>query len=156
MTKNADRRGARVQVYLDNPKLLAALKRSARRERVSLSRAAAKAIQYGLLPPEAAGEIDREELARALGAHARRTTRDFAIVQELVVELARALFLRLPDTPRDDDPLIQAAAQVRIERMLNAAAGKIVAGGSLNSFRTEPLCSSLEGGVEPASLEAAP
>jgi len=62
--------------------------------------------------------------------HMRSTARDMQIVQELLVELARAFFLRLPDGIVDEDPTVQAAVDRRIERMLDATAARIVAGRS--------------------------
>ncbi|MET3528166.1 hypothetical protein [Phenylobacterium koreense] len=90
-----------------------------------------------------------------LGDHERRTTRDFSILQELIVELARALFLRLPDAPADNDPLMQVAAQARIERLLSVAAGKIIAGGSQASFRPD-RASSPSSVLPPVNSPAAP
>lgn len=137
MTKKAEGRLARVQVYFDNPKLLAALRRSARGDKVSLSRAAERAIQRGLMSGEAGDIGGGAAFERALGDHARRTSRDMGILQEILVEFARAVFIRLPDSPADHDPLTQAAAQARIERLLKAASGKIIAGGSLASAKVD-------------------
>ena len=60
----------------------------------------------------------------------RSTARDMQIVQELLVEVARAFFLRLPDAVIDNDPTVQAAVERRIERLLDATAARIVSGGS--------------------------
>jgi hypothetical protein len=56
------------------------------------------------------------------------------IVQELLMEFARAFFARLPDTPADDDPLLRAAIEARIERLLDATAARIAAGGRPAAF----------------------
>ena len=58
----------------------------------------------------------------------RSTRQDMQIVQELVVEVARALFVRLPDGVGDQDPTVQAAVDRRIERMLDDTAARIVSG----------------------------
>lgn len=58
----------------------------------------------------------------------RSTARDMQIVQELLIEVARAFFLRLPDAVVDQDPTVQAAVDRRIERLLDATAARIVAG----------------------------
>lgn len=50
------------------------------------------------------------------------------IVQELLIEVARAFFVRLPDAIVDEDPTVQAAVDRRIERLLDATAARIVAG----------------------------
>jgi hypothetical protein len=140
MTGKADRRGARVQVYFHNPKILAALRRSARGEKVSLSRAAERAISAGLsltmLEIRPIGRLSSERLEithdepRAISAKIG--------VQQLLVEFARAFFLRLPDAPRDEDPVIQAVAQARIEGLLSAAVGRIVAGSQAHLQADEP------------------
>ncbi len=58
----------------------------------------------------------------------RSTARDMQIVQELLIEVARAFFVRLPDAIVDEDPTVQAAVDRRIERLLDATAARIVAG----------------------------
>lgn len=129
MAKAGHRRAVRVQVYFENFEMEAALRREARAGRVSLSRAAERAIERGLQRrPQADPEDRLLRLDRALRGHMRSTARDMTIVQELIVELARALFLRLPDSPADADALLQAVAAARVERMLDAAAARIAAG----------------------------
>lgn len=127
----AEPRTARVQVYLTDPRVVAALNRQARQARIPLSQAAGLAIARGLernLPVDPDDRLLKLELA--FRDHMRATARDMAIVQELVVEIARAFFLRLPDTFADSDPTIQAAVERRIEVLLDATAARIVAGGS--------------------------
>jgi hypothetical protein len=130
MTRRDDQPTARVQVYFENPKVETALRREARAARIPLSRAAERAIERGLAKRPSADPEDRLlNLERGFRDHMRNTARDMSIVQELLVELARTILLRLPDSPADHDPLHQAAAQARIEQMLDAAAGRIAAGG---------------------------
>jgi hypothetical protein len=132
MTKRDDQPTPRVQVYFENPKVEVALRREARAGKLTLSRAAERAIARGLQKRPAADPEDRLlNLDRALRDHMRATARDMSIVQELLVELARAFFARLPDTAADQDPLLRAAVEARIERMLDAAAARIVAGGTV-------------------------
>lgn len=124
-------RTARVQVYLTDPKLVSALNREARQGRLPLSQAAGRAIARGLQRSNQPDADDRLLfLDRALRDHMRSTARDVQIIQELLVELARAFFLRLPDAVIDNDPTVQAAVERRIERLLDATAERIVAGGS--------------------------
>lgn len=119
----------RVQVYLTDQKLFAALNREARAARVPLSQAAGQAISRGLLRNPRADPEDRmQNLERSLRDHMRATARDMQIVQELLIEVARAFFLRLPDVIADQDPTVQAAIDIRIERLLDATAARIVAG----------------------------
>ena len=63
------------------------------------------------------------------------------IVQELLIEVAKAFFLRLPDAVVDEDPTVQAAVERRIERLLDATAARIVSGrrdGGRAEIRGEP------------------
>ena len=129
----------RVQVYFENPKTELALRREARANRVTLSRAAEQAIARGLQRRPAADPEDRLlALDRALRDHMRATARDMTIVQEVLVEFARAFFARLPDTAADQDPLLRAAVEARIERLLDAAAARIAAGSHRAADAPEP------------------
>lgn len=131
MTRKDEAPTVRVQVYFENPKIEKALRREASAARIPLSRAAERAIARGLIKRPNADPEDRLlNLDRALRDHMRSTARDMTIVQELVVELARALFLRLPDSPADEDRLLQAVADARIGRMLDATAARIAAGAT--------------------------
>lgn len=119
----------RVQVYLKDPKVAAGLNREARAGKIPLSQAAGRAIARGLARSPGADPDDRLlNLDRSLRDHMRSTARDMQIVQELLIEVARAFFLRLPDAVIDEDPTVQAAVDRRIERLLDATAARIVAG----------------------------
>lgn len=120
---------SRVQVYLVDPKVAKALDREARVGRIPLSQAAGRAIARGLQKSAQADPEDRLlYLERSLRDHMHSTARDMQIVQELLIEVARAFFLRLPDAIVDQDPTVQAAVDRRIERLLDATAARIVAG----------------------------
>ena len=119
----------RVQVYLNDPNVIGALNREAQVSRLALSQAAGRALARGLRMSLLADPDDRLlRLERSLRDHMRATARDMAIVQELLVEFARAFFLRLPDAVIDEDPTVQAAVERRIERLLDATAARIVSG----------------------------
>ena len=119
----------RVQVYLTDPKIAAGLNREARSGKIPLSQAAGRAIARGLLrSPQADPEDRLLQLERSLRDHMRSTARDMQIVQELLIEVARAFFLRLPDAVIDEDPTVQAAVDRLIERLLYTTAARIVAG----------------------------
>lgn len=121
----------RVQVYLTDPKVAVALNREARTGRIPLSQAAGRAISRGLqISPQADPEDRLLRLERSLRDHMRAAARDMQIVQELLIEVARAFFLRLPDGIVDEDPTVQAAVEARIERLLDATAARIVAGAA--------------------------
>ena len=101
---------ARVQVYLSSPQLAASLSREAKAAGVSVSQAAARAIARGLNRSLTADPEDRLlKLERSLRDHMQATARDMIILQEVLVEIARALFLRMPDSWCDEDPAVQAA-----------------------------------------------
>jgi hypothetical protein len=91
----------RVQVYLSDPKVATALNREAKAGRMPLSQAAGRAISRGLSKsPHDPG--DRlTVLEQSLRSHMRATARDLQIVQELVIEVARAMFVRLPEVQGD-------------------------------------------------------
>lgn len=134
MARADDKPTPRVQVYFENPKTELALRREARANRVTLSRAAEQAIARGLQRRPTVDPEDRVlALDRALRDHMRAAARDMVIVQELLIEFARAFFARLPDTTADQDPLLRAAVEARIERLLDAAAARIAAGGTARS-----------------------
>ena len=145
----------RVQVYLTDAKVTSALSREARQAGLPLSQAAGRAIARGLAYSLRADPEDRLlRLDRALRDHMRSTARDMQIVQELVVELARAFFLRLPDAVIDNDPTVLAAVEARIERLLDATAARIVAGGSRTRSDNEADDASPGGGQAPAAAGA--
>lgn len=136
-------RAHRVQVYLTDAKVAAALAREARAGRIPVSQAAGRAIARGLQGAPRADPDDRLlKLERGLRDHMRAMARDMQIVQELVVELARTLFLRLPEVAGDDDPLLQASVEARIERLLDVAAAAVVAG------RPQPVAAGERRGFE--------
>ena len=119
----------RVQVYLSDPKVVTGLNREARAGRMALSQAAGRAIARGLQSHAGREAEDRlETLEQALRDHMRSTARDMQIVQELLVEMARAFFQRLPDAEPDETPSVQASVDRRIDRMLDDTAARIIAG----------------------------
>lgn len=131
MARADDKPTPRVQVYFENPKTELSLRREARAAKLTLSRAAEQAIARGLLKrPQADPEDRLLNLERALRDHMRAMARDVTILMELQIEFARAFFARLPDSPADDDPVLKAAVEARIQRLLDAAAAVIVAGGT--------------------------
>lgn len=119
----------RVQVYLTDPKVVAALRREARNANIPISQAAGRSLAKGLARSLPADPEDRLlQLDRALRNHMRSTARDVQIIQELVIELARAFFQRLPDAVTDQDPVALAAVDRRIESLLDATAARLIAG----------------------------
>lgn len=119
----------RIQVYLTDPRVIAALTRDAAAARIPLSQAAGRALARGLSRSLPADPEDRVlQLDRALRDHMRSTARDVQIIQELLIEVARAFFLRLPDAITDQDPVTRAAVDRRIEALLDDTAARLIAG----------------------------
>jgi len=120
----------RIQVYLTDPRVVAALKREARSSEIPISQAAGRALAKGLARGLSADPDDRLlRLDRALRGHMRSTARDVQIIQELVIEVARAFFMRLPDAVTDQDPVARAAVDRRIETLLDDTAARLISGG---------------------------
>jgi len=129
MARRTPAQTCRVQVYLTDPKVIAGLAREARTGKVSVSQAAGHALARGLQASLRADPEDRLlALEHSLKGHMRATGRDMQIIQELLIEVARAFFLRLPDAVVDETPTVQAAVDRRIERMLDDTAARIVSG----------------------------
>ncbi|MDQ1193903.1 hypothetical protein QE419_002669 [Brevundimonas vesicularis] len=119
----------RIQIYLADARVIAALQREARSSGLSVSQAAGRALARGLARSLSADPDDRLLLLdRALRDHMRSTARDVQIIQELLIEVARAFFLRLPDAVTDQDPVTRAAVDRRIERLLDDTAARLVSG----------------------------
>lgn len=120
----------RVQVYLTDPRVVAALQREARSANIPISQAAGRSLAKGLARSLPADPDDRLlQLDRALRDHMRSTVRDVQIIQELVIEVARAFFMRLPDAVTDQDPVARAAVDRRIEQLLDDTAARLISGG---------------------------
>lgn len=134
-----DAAATRVQVYLTDPRVVAALKREARQANIPLSQAAGRSLAKGLARSLSADPDDRLlHLDRALRDHMRSTARDVQIIQELVIELARAFFLRLPDAVTDKDPVTLAAVERRIEALLDATAARLISGARASPEPVDP------------------
>jgi type IV secretion system protein VirD4 len=119
----------RVQVYLTDPKVIAALNREAKATRQPLSQAAGRAIARGLKRSLPADPEDRLlALDRHIRDHARAVARDLQILQELHVEGFREMLPAFPEVAADRDPLARATVERRIERVLDRVAASIVRG----------------------------
>jgi len=135
----------RVQVYLTDPRVIAALNREAKATKQPLSQAAGRAIARGLKKSLPADPDDRLlQLDRHIRDHVRSASRDMQVMQEVQVETLRELFQRLPEVASDRDPVVQAAADRRVERVLDRVAERMVRGRPAN-----------ERDEAPASLQAA-
>lgn len=136
----------RIQVYLRDPRVVAALQREARGADLPISQAAGRALARGLARSLPADPDDRLlQLDRALRDHMRSTARDVQIIQELVIEVARAFFMRLPDAVTDQDPVALAAVDRRIERLLDDTAARLVSGARPQPTDAAAASEGLEG-----------
>lgn len=127
--RGCERAATRIQVYLTDPRVVAALQREARSANIPISQAAGRSLAKGLARSLPADPDDRLlQLDRALRDHMRSTARDVQIIQELVIEVARAFFMRLPDAVTDQDPVARAAVDRRIEQLLDDTAARLIAG----------------------------
>ena len=89
---------SRLQVYLGNDNLGAALEREAKINRISLSQAAALMIARGLKSRISADPNDRLlVLERRLSDHMRLSARDFVIIEEMLFVSLRIMMSRFPE-----------------------------------------------------------
>ncbi|MBU6408476.1 MAG: hypothetical protein KGS44_15320 [Alphaproteobacteria bacterium] len=106
----------RMTITLPKGPVLAAIKREAAKEGLSVSQAAFRALARGARRAELDVEDRLNRLEASLAAHRKATGRDFALTQELVAALAQLICERLP--VRDLSPMLKAAAARDVEAML--------------------------------------
>jgi hypothetical protein len=107
---------ARMTITLPKGPVLAAIKREAAKEGLSVSQAAFRALARGTRRADLDVEDRLNRLEASLGAHRKATARDFALTQELVAALAQLVCERLP--VRDLPPMLKTAATRDVEAML--------------------------------------
>ena len=107
---------ARMTITLPKGPVLAAIKREAAKEGLSVSQEAFRALARGARRAELDVEDRLNRLEASLAAHRKATGRDFALTQELVAALAQLICERLP--VRDLSPMLKAAAARDVEAML--------------------------------------
>jgi hypothetical protein len=103
-------------ITLPRGPVLAAIKREAAKEGLSVSQAAFRALARGVRRADLDVEDRLNRLEASLAAHRKATARDFALTQELVAALAQLVCERLP--VRDLPPMLKAAATRDVEAML--------------------------------------
>jgi len=106
----------RMTITLPKGPVLAAIKREAAKEGLSVSQAAFRALARGARRAELDVEDRLNRLEASLAAHRKATGRDFALTQELVAALAQLICERLP--VRDLSPMLKASAARDVEAML--------------------------------------
>ena len=126
----ADKQTAvRLQVYVTSRRTVAALEKEAKAGRISLSQAAGRMIERGLRRTVTTDPADQLlAITRTLQDHRRATAQDLMLLQEMAATLLREMFLRMPATEEDADPLRRAAGEARLEAVLDDAAERIVRG----------------------------
>ncbi|MFZ4071635.1 MAG: hypothetical protein ACOYJ6_16200 [Caulobacterales bacterium] len=107
---------ARMTITLPKGPVLAAIKREAAKEGLSVSQASFRALARGARRADLDVEDRLNRLEASLAAHRKATARDFALTQELVAALAQLICERLP--VRDLPPMLKAAATRDVEAML--------------------------------------
>jgi hypothetical protein len=117
---------ARLTINLPNGPVLAAIKREAAKEDLSLSQAGYKALARGARRADLDVEDRLGRLEKSLADHRRATARDFGLTQELIVAVARVLCERLPEREMAD--IARQAAERDVAAML-ARVVKTMAGG---------------------------
>ncbi|MBU6407176.1 MAG: hypothetical protein KGS44_08610 [Alphaproteobacteria bacterium] len=103
-------------ITLPKGPVLAAIKREAAKEGLSVSQAAFRALARGAWRADLDVEDRLNRLEASLAAHRKATARDFALTQELVAALAQLVCERLP--VHDLPPMLKAAAARDVEVML--------------------------------------
>ena len=103
-------------ITLPKGPVLAAIKREAAKDGLSVSQAAFRALARGARRADLDVEDRLNRLEASLAAHRKATARDFALTQELVAALAQIVCERLP--VRDLPPMLKAAAARDVEAML--------------------------------------
>jgi hypothetical protein len=96
--------------------VLAAIKREAAKDDLSLSQAGYKALARGARRADLDVEDRLGRLEKSLADHRRATARDFGLTQELIVAVARVLCERLPEREMAD--IAREAAERDVAAML--------------------------------------
>jgi hypothetical protein len=126
---------SRLQVYLGDEAIGAALDREAKVNRISLSQAAVMMIQRGLKNRISADPADRLlVLERRLSDHMRLTARDLVIIEEMLFVSLRMMLSRFPEAEEEKSGPYQASVEASLqvmmgevaERVRRTSAGKIV------------------------------
>jgi hypothetical protein len=107
---------ARTTITLPKGPVLAAIKREAAKEGLSVTQAAFRALARGARRADLDVEDRLNRLEASLAAHRKATARDFALTQELVAALAQLVCERLP--VRDLPAMLKAAATRDVEALL--------------------------------------
>ena len=150
---------SRLQVYLGDENMGAALEREARVNRISLSQAAALMIAKGLKSRISADPHDRLlALERRLSDHMRLSSRDFIIIEEMLFVTLKILVSRFPEADEERSAPYRASVENSLQVLMGEVAERVRRSSpgkqapSQNEARTapEPANDPADEGLPPA------
>jgi hypothetical protein len=117
---------SRLQVYLADESIGAALEREAKVNRVSLSQAAALMIAKGLKSRISADPHDRLlVLERRLSEHMRLSARDFVIIEEMLFVTMKMLVSRFPEAEEERSAPYRASVENSLQALMGEVAERV-------------------------------
>jgi hypothetical protein len=117
---------SRLQVYLADETLGAALEREAKVNRISLSQAAALMIAKGLKSRISADPHDRlMVLERRLSEHMRLSARDFVIIEEMLFVTMKMLVSRFPEADEERSAPYRASVENSLQVLMGEVAERV-------------------------------
>ena len=117
---------SRLQVYLGDDNLGAALEREAKINRISLSQAAALMIARGLKSRISADPNDRLlVLERRLSDHMRLSARDFVIIEEMLFVSLRMMMSRFPECEEERSAPYRASVETSLQALMGEVAERV-------------------------------
>jgi hypothetical protein len=117
---------SRLQVYLGDEAIGAALDREAKVNRISLSQAAVMMIQRGLKNKISADPNDRLlVLERRLSDHMRLTARDLVIIEEMLFVSLRTMLSRFPEADEERSGPYRASVETSLQAIMGEVADRV-------------------------------
>jgi hypothetical protein len=117
---------SRLQVYLADENMGAALEREAKVNRISLSQAAALMIAKGLKSRISADPHDRLlVLERRLSEHMRLSARDFVIIEEMLFVTMKMLVSRFPEAEEERSAPYRASVEMNLQALMGEVAERV-------------------------------
>jgi hypothetical protein len=117
---------SRLQVYLGDENMGAALEREAKVNRISLSQAAALMIAKGLKSRISADPHDRLlVLERRLSEHMRLSARDFVIIEEMLFVTMKMLVSRFPEAEEERSAPYRASVEMNLQALMSEVAERV-------------------------------
>ena len=117
---------SRLQVYLGDENMGAALEREAKVNRISLSQAAALMIAKGLKSRISADPHDRLlALERRLSDHMRLSSRDFIIIEEMLFVTLKILVSRFPEADEERSAPYRASVENSLQVLMGEVAERV-------------------------------